>query len=103
MKAQKTSTATAASSEHASASGHCLCIAQPSSVKLPRVFVDVDCDPTSRSAQRFVSVIDRASTRTLITSALMDLLNVEFSKATDSRGIIVCLDGSSFLVLSVSS
>ena len=84
MKAQKTSTAAAVSSEHASASGHCPCIAQPSSVKLPRVFVDVDCNPTSGSAQRFVSVIDTGSTRTLVTSALMDRLNVEFSKATDS-------------------
>ena len=64
--------------------------------------VDVDCDPTSGSAQRFVSVIDTGSTRTLVTSALMDRLNVEFSKATDSGGNIVCLDGSPLPVLGVA-
>ena len=102
MKAQKTSTAATASSKHASASGHCLYIAQPSSIKLPRVFVDVDCDPTSGSAQRFVSVIDTGATRTPVTSALMDRLNVEFSKATDSGGNILCLDGSPLPVLGVA-
>ena len=99
MKAQKTRAAEAASSEHASASGHCACIKQPSSVKLPRVFVDVDCDPTLGSAQRFVSVIDTGSTRMLVTSALMNRLNVEFSKATDSTRNIVCLDGNPLPVL----
>ena len=69
---------------------------------MPRVFVDVDCDPTSGSAQRFVSVIDTGSTRTLVTSALMDRLNVAFSKATDSGGNIVCLDGSPLPVLGVA-
>ena len=102
MKAQKTSTAAAASSEHASASGHCLGIEHPSSIKLPRGFVDVDSDATSGSAQRFVSVIDTGSTRTLVTSALMDRLNVEFLKATDSRGNIVCVDGSPLPVLGVA-
>ena len=102
MKGQKTSTTVAASSKHASASRHCLFIAQPSSVKLPRVFVDVDCDPTSGSAQRFVSVIDTGSTRTFVTSALMDRLNVEFSKATDSGGNIVSLDGNPLPVLGVA-
>ena len=102
MKGQKTSTAAAGSSEHASASGHCLCIAQPLSVKLPRVFVDVDCDPTLGSAQLFVSVIDTGSTRTLVTSALMDRLDVEFSKATDSGRNIVSLDGSPLPVQGVA-
>ena len=98
-EAQDSSTAAAASSEHASASGQCLCIAQPSSVNLPRVLADVDCDPTSGSAQQFVSVVDTGSTRKLVTSALMDRLNVDFSKATDSGGNIVCLDGRPLPVL----
>ena len=102
MKAQKTSTAAAASSEHASTSRHCLYITQPSSVKLPRVFVDGDCDPTSGSAQRFVSGIDTGLTRTLVTLALMDRPNVEFSKATDSGENIVFLDGSPLPVLRVA-
>ena len=44
-------------------------------------------------------LIDTGSTRTLVTSALMDRLNVEFSKATDSGGNIVSLDGSPLPVL----
>ncbi|XP_065177095.1 uncharacterized protein LOC135806835 [Sycon ciliatum] len=76
-------------------SDRCLCMANLARPGLPKVFVDVSCD--TASGVRVRSVIDTGSTRTLVTSALVDQLGTPVTAHTGQP--VVALDGQPLRIL----